>query len=62
MKTKLLATEDKSGELFKAVKKAVAKSNGKYSSVSHFVRVAVSKLIETELMAREFAPDNFKER
>lgn len=47
-KTELLYARDPKFELTKEIDKQVKKSNGKYSSRSHFVRVAVLGLLLKE--------------
>lgn len=47
-KTELLYARDPKFELTKEIDKLVEKSNGKYSSRSHFVRVAVLGLLLVE--------------
>ena len=48
-KRALIAYQDKTGETARAIDKAVSKSNGKYSSRSHFIKIAVNSLLVAEL-------------
>ena len=44
-KRALIAYQDKTGETARAIDKAVKESRGRYSSRSHFIKIAVNSLL-----------------